>query len=104
MRAESDARASAADGGEGSRCMLVVSEILPGGPAEVAGLQPGDVLLRVDSELCSFFPQLEAALDDAVGKSVDLEVCRGGRVVRSSVRVDDLHALTPSKLVEVSSE
>ena len=60
----------------------------------------GDILLKVGGEWCTSFVELEAALDDSVGGSVALTVCRGGAAVERTVRVDDLHALTPSRYIE----
>lgn len=79
--------------------MLVVGEVVPGGPADGA-LQPGDVLVRVQGRLVTDFLPLEAALDEAVGGEVELEVERGGvpQVVR--LRVADLHAVTPASYLE----
>ena len=75
------------------------SELLPEGPA-AAALEVGDILLKVGGEWCTSFVDLEAALDDSVGGSVALTVCRGGAAVERTVRVDDLHALTPSRYIE----
>eukprot|EP01049_Picozoa_sp_SAG25_P013459 SAG25_NODE_2086_length_1970_cov_2.027258_3_plen_163_part_01 len=54
-------RASLGPGGTG---LLTVQQIIRGGCAD-GQLQPGDILLRVDGELCGSFVQLEAALDEA---------------------------------------
>ncbi len=81
------------------RGVLVLSELLPEGPA-AAALEVGDILLKVGGEWCTSFVELEAALDDSVGGSVALTVCRGGAAVERTVRVDDLHALTPSRYIE----
>lgn len=88
-----------ADGAE--RGVLVVSEVLPEGPAAAAGLQAGDVLLRVDGAPCLSFVALEAALDDAVRGPIALDVCRGGVEVERVATVGDLHQITPSGYVEV---
>ena len=58
------------------RGVLVLSELLPEGPA-AAALEVGDILLKVGGEWCTSFVELEAALDDSVGGSVALTVCRG---------------------------
>ncbi|MEM9056963.1 MAG: PDZ domain-containing protein, partial [Pseudomonadota bacterium] len=80
--------------------MLVVAEVLRGGPADGV-LRPGDILLRVDGELITRFVPLEAVLDDAVGTAVEVEIERGGSVQTVSVTVDDLHAITPDEYMEV---
>jgi S1-C subfamily serine protease len=80
--------------------MLVVGEVVPRGPADGA-LQPGDVLVRVQGRLATDFLPLEAALDDAVGGEVELEVERGGAPQVVRLRVADLHAVTPASYLEV---
>jgi S1-C subfamily serine protease len=79
--------------------MLVVNEVLPGGPGD-GTLQPGDVLVRVNGKLVSEFEPLEQVLDDNVGGSVDLELERGGKPVAAKLTVGDLHDITPSAYLE----
>jgi S1-C subfamily serine protease len=80
--------------------MLVVSRVIPDGPAHSA-LQPGDVLVRVAGAPVTGFLPLEAALDERVGGSVELEVERGGEPQRLQLEVGDLHAITPDRFLEV---
>jgi S1-C subfamily serine protease len=80
--------------------MLVVAETVPGGPAHEL-LEPGDILLRVEGRRINAFADLEAILDDCVGKPVTIRVERGGRLVEVSLGVGDLHAITPSTYLEV---
>ncbi len=58
---------------------IIVNQIIPGGPAESAGLQPGDMIVRLNdqlvAELESFVDQI-AKLD--VGTKVHLMIRRGG--------------------------
>ncbi len=77
--------------------LLVVEHVIPG-----TGnfLQPGDILLRVDGELVAAFVPLAAALDDNVGGTVEVEIERGGEVVRQELMVDNLHAITSDEFVE----
>jgi len=81
--------------------MLVVDQVVPGGPAENV-LQPGDILVRVNGDLLTSFAPLEAILDDAVGQVVRLEVQRGGVVAEHHLQVEDLHAVTPDRFLEIS--
>eukprot|EP00746_Dinoflagellata_sp_MGD_P007519 gnl/MRDRNA2_/MRDRNA2_114895_c0_seq1.p1 gnl/MRDRNA2_/MRDRNA2_114895_c0~~gnl/MRDRNA2_/MRDRNA2_114895_c0_seq1.p1 ORF type:complete len:1015 (+),score=234.60 gnl/MRDRNA2_/MRDRNA2_114895_c0_seq1:82-3126(+) len=80
--------------------MLKVTSCLSGSPAE-SKLQPGDVLLKLQGQPCVDYVDLEAVLDDNVGSSVDLEVCRNGRQVVVSIPVDNFHELIPHAFVEV---
>ncbi|OQR87375.1 pro-apoptotic serine protease [Achlya hypogyna] len=80
--------------------LLVVAEVLPSSPCHDK-LQPGDVLLRVNGRLLHEFVPLESVLDDSVDRPVDLELDRAGEAVHVRVPVQDLHAITPSRFLEV---
>src|ERR1700704_4739159 len=75
--------------------MLVVTEVLPGSPSENV-LQPGDVLVKVNGRYVTQFEPLDDVVDSSVGKQVQLELERGGKVVSAKLPVGDLHAITPS--------
>ncbi|MFH1466445.1 MAG: trypsin-like peptidase domain-containing protein [Pseudomonadota bacterium] len=81
--------------------MLVVREIVPGGPADGL-LLPGDILLSIAGVAAASFDLVEDVLDSHVGEPVDILVDRGGLKVGVSVGVDDLHALTPTSYIEFS--
>lgn len=93
---ESAVRAAFPDG----TGMLVVDEPLPGGPARDL-LQPGDIVVRIDGQLVTTFIPWESLMDDRVGRSIEVQVERGGRPVTVAVPVQDLHAITPSSYLEV---
>src|SRR5690606_34997988 len=75
--------------------MLVVTQVQPGGTADEQ-LQPGDVLVRINGELVTRFPALEAALDDNVGATLRIAVERGGEPLEFEISVTDLHSITPA--------
>jgi S1-C subfamily serine protease len=79
--------------------MLVVDQVQPGSPAE-GSLQVGDILLRVDGKPVTEFLALAEILDSTVGRSLKLELQRGGRPVDVTLPVGDLHAITPDEYVE----
>jgi S1-C subfamily serine protease len=83
----------------GGTGLLVVDEVVPKGPAD-GRLQPGDVLLSLAGKPLREFVALEAALDDAVGRSVTLTVERRGAPLDVVVPVEDLHAITPASYLE----
>lgn len=58
---------------------LVVSEVLPGGPAEKAGIQPGDVLLAVNSQPIQDLEKVVQIISSQGGKSITLTVRRSGQ-------------------------
>ncbi|KAL4152309.1 hypothetical protein PRNP1_009242 [Phytophthora ramorum] len=80
--------------------MLTVAETIPGGPSNKK-LQPGDVLVRVNGELITRFVPLEAILDDNVGDEIELQIERSGELVTHKMQVQDLHAVTPSRFIEI---
>jgi S1-C subfamily serine protease len=79
--------------------MLVVSEVLPGSPADES-LQAGDVLVKVNGKYVTQFEPLDELMDASVGKTVDMELERGGKPVSAKVSVTDLHSITPSSYLE----
>ena len=56
----------------------LVGALLPGGPAEKAGLQAGDVILRVDGEPITLREQLISAVSKKANTPVTMSVVRGG--------------------------
>lgn len=58
-------------------------------------------LLAVNGVTATTFVELEAALDDSVGRSVTLTVARAGAVREVPLAVGDLHAITPSRFLEM---
>lgn len=80
--------------------LLVVREIVPGGPADGV-LEPGDVVLRIGERLVADFVGVESVLDDAVGGSIAMTVQRGGAPRTVALAVQDLHSITPSEYLEM---
>ncbi|MBT8107137.1 MAG: trypsin-like peptidase domain-containing protein, partial [Gammaproteobacteria bacterium] len=79
--------------------MLTVDQVIPGSAASEV-LEPGDILIRMDGELVTQFVPLGAVLDSKVGEAIDVQVERGGRRIEATIRVDDLHAITPDEYLE----
>ncbi|MEM7082602.1 MAG: trypsin-like peptidase domain-containing protein [Pseudomonadota bacterium] len=80
--------------------MLVVDQVVPGALAADV-LQSGDILLELNGEpLASFIP-LEKVLDAEVGNDVTLTMERGGETLTHTIRVQDLHAISPSEFIQV---
>ncbi|MGB3618694.1 MAG: RIP metalloprotease RseP [Catalinimonas sp.] len=53
-----------------------VGDVVPGSPAEAAGLQPGDEITAVDGTPIRFFHELQALTDSLKGQTVVLTVAR----------------------------
>jgi S1-C subfamily serine protease len=79
--------------------MLVVDDVQPGSATE-GELQPGDILVRVDGKLVATFDPLEDVLDSSVGRTIQVEVERGGTVLEKRLQVQDLSAITPTGYLE----
>jgi regulator of sigma E protease len=63
----------------------LVGALLPGGPAEKAGLKPGDVILRVDGAPITLPEQLIAAVSKKANTPVTMGITRGGSPMDVSV-------------------
>lgn len=73
--------------------MLVVESIVPGGCAEGL-LEPGDVVIRVQGRVVTYFLTLEGVLDNAVGSFVSLDVERGGIAKQVTLKVTFLNTVS----------
>ena len=56
-----------------------VANVTPGGPAEAAGLQPGDIITAIDGKKIDSFDQVSEIVNGhKVGDQIDVRVDRGG--------------------------
>ncbi len=79
--------------------MLVVAEVQPGSAADGV-LVPGDILTRIGDRPVPEFFALEDLIDSNVGKSLQVEVQRGGQTLTRALSVEDLHAITADEYLE----
>lgn len=79
--------------------LLVVHTILAGGPADGV-LEPGDIVLGGDRGQIYDFDALADLLDGSVGRPVRLQLLRAGEPTEVALTVQDLHSITPGRLVE----
>ncbi len=79
--------------------MLSVQQVIPESAADNV-FQVGDILLRVNGALITEFVPLAAILDEQVGNQITIEVERGGKPLRASIPVEDLHGITPDEYLE----
>ncbi|KAL7312433.1 hypothetical protein PS15m_008193 [Mucor circinelloides] len=80
--------------------LLVAETVLPEGPAHKK-LEEGDILLTINGEYITKFVPFESMLDSNVGNEVTICVERGGKPIEMTVKVGDLHAITPDRYVEI---
>jgi S1-C subfamily serine protease len=59
---------------------VMVAEVLPGGPAQRAGLEPGDLLLALDGEAVTGVDRLHRLLTaERAGRAVEIRLLRRGK-------------------------
>ncbi|SCW02416.1 LAFE_0F05952g1_1 [Lachancea fermentati] len=80
--------------------LLVAETVLRQGPADEK-IKEGDNLISINGELISSFIQVDDILDRSVGEEIEILVQRGGKDLVIKCEVGDLHAITPSRYVEV---
>ena len=81
-----------AQAGLGQEAGVRVVEVQPGSPAEVAGLEPGDVILALDQETVTGIDDIARVLDGSkIGKRVSV------RVLRDAARIRTLELVTTER-------
>ena len=68
---------------------LLVSALVPGGPAERAGLLIGDIVVRAAGESAADLSALRSALAGFVGKAAKLAILRGGEAKELQIEVGE---------------
>jgi serine protease Do len=71
----------------GAEAGLLITSMLPGGPAAQAGLLVGDILVDVGDHRAASVPELREALAGNIGKSVRVSLIRGGTPAEVEVTV-----------------
>lgn len=67
----------------GARTAVEVVEVIPGSPAEQAGLRPEDLIVEIDGAQVTGVDEVQRLMvADFIGRPVELLVLRGGREVR----------------------
>jgi S1-C subfamily serine protease len=69
---------------------LLIVAVAPGGPAEKGGILLGDIIVTAEGASIQSMQSLQAFLDsENVGKSISLQVVRGGQLANLSVTVGE---------------
>jgi serine protease Do len=69
----------------------LVAQVSPDGPAEAAGIEPSDVILKFDGEIIENMRDLpRAVVGTPIGKDVPVELLRDGETVNVTVKIGRL--------------
>lgn len=85
----------------GKSGLLVAELVLPKGPADGL-IKEGDTLISINGEAIATFVKLDEILDENVAKPLEFVIQRGGKQMTKTVVIGDLHAITPSRYIEVA--
>ncbi|CAJ0752714.1 22115_t:CDS:2 [Entrophospora sp. SA101] len=80
--------------------LLVVRSVLPKGPSDGI-LIPGDIVISTNHSTVTNFLDLFSLIDDFIGKTISLSICRNKVIEDVTVLVQDLHSITPNRFVEI---
>jgi serine protease Do len=84
---------------DAARVSAIVARVVPGSPAEKAGVQPGDVVVQAGTRAVRNPFDWEARLLDLrVGETLPVTVRRGGRELKLSLQVVDAPEVTAQKV------
>lgn len=80
--------------------LLVAELVVPKGPADGL-IKEGDTLISINGEGIATFVRTDEILDEHVGSELEFVIQRGGKEITQKVKIGDLHAITPSRYIEV---
>ncbi|MGF1669569.1 MAG: trypsin-like peptidase domain-containing protein [Balneolaceae bacterium] len=67
---------------------VILGDVAPGSPADFAGLQEGDIILKLDGKVIENARQLNVNIyGKEIDSAVELEIKRGGEILKREVRV-----------------
>ena len=93
------------DLGLSNRMGAIVSSVPEGGPADLAGMQPGDVIIRFNGEAVENTRDLQSrVVATRPGTAVPVVVVRGGEEVTLNVTVEELNLDTEARTEEATTE
>jgi len=66
-----------------------VGQIMPGSPADKAGLEEGDQIVGIDNEPVNYFDQLQKTLRAKAGDSISLKIARQGEQIELKAEIGE---------------
>ncbi|MEQ8238872.1 MAG: RIP metalloprotease RseP [Cyclobacteriaceae bacterium] len=66
-----------------------VGQIMPGSPADKAGLEEGDQIIGIDDESVDYFDQLQKTLKAKAGDSISLKIARQGEEIELKAEIGE---------------
>ena len=73
----------------GAQPLVVISSVMQGGPADKAGLEPGDVVVRLAGQTILTFEQIRGIVQASTGVPLKIEIARGGKPLSLDVTPRD---------------
>jgi S1-C subfamily serine protease len=74
----------------------LVTDVIPGGPVDQAGLQQGDVIMAINAQPVAGPADIAGVVDaQSVGTEVQLQIDRGGQLQMVAVRLGRRPAVAP---------
>lgn len=75
---------------------ILVREVHPGGPADNAGILPGDVITKYDGKVVQTLEGLKSAIaENKVGEVVEVELIRGDTEFTLKLKLGDISIFQP---------
>jgi regulator of sigma E protease len=69
----------------GAHPLVFINGVTVGGPADKAGIKPGDVVLRMNGTPIRKFDEIQSIVRGSEGKPVEMEISRQGQPVKAEV-------------------
>ena len=89
LEVQSEAKEAERIGSIGVYPLVRVGQVLPGQPAEAAGLQPDDAILSIDGKPLKSFTEIPPIVGGAEGRALAFQVWRDGRTLELSITPKD---------------
>ena len=69
---------------------VLVGQVMPGSPADRAGVRVGDLIVSIDDATVEHGRDIRRALSDTAGSGLDIDVVRDGRAMKLTVQMPEV--------------